>query len=110
MDIYKRENSELEMAIGLCSPLVPKDVEVLIPRTSEYDLFGNNIIADNQGEVIMVALLQYDRYPYRKETFGHRCTHRRKAMGRLTFCCHEPGYHERERGQKRPSPGPYEGA
>lgn len=51
MDIYKRENSELEMAIGLYSPLVPKDVEVLIPRTSEYDLFGNNIIADNQSKV-----------------------------------------------------------
>lgn len=52
MDIYKGENSELEMAIGPCYFLVPKYVEVLIPRTSEYDLFGNKIIADNQGKVM----------------------------------------------------------
>lgn len=51
MDIYKGENSEPEMAIGLCFLLVPKDVEVLIPRTSEYDLCGNNIVVDNQGKV-----------------------------------------------------------
>lgn len=52
IDIYKGENSELEMAIGPCYFLVPKYVEVLIPRTSEYDLFGNKIIADNQGKVM----------------------------------------------------------
>lgn len=51
MDISEGENSEPEMAIGPCFLLVPKDAEVLTPRTSEYGLFGNKIIADNQGKV-----------------------------------------------------------
>lgn len=59
----------------------------------------------------MVALLQYNWYPYKKGTFGHRCTHRGKATGRLTLCCHKPGHHKREReAWKRSSSGPYVGA
>lgn len=47
-------------------------VEVLIPKTSERDLFGDKVFKGViiLNEVAGVAKIQYDWYPYKNEILG----------------------------------------